>query len=293
MTATEEAVEHIGESKGIANHDHDMAHELSQRLDAVWRRLLLGLVCLMAPPSGVGAIIHTESSIFRDSFGGGEARVDLEIEDFGATRTWRYKITNLSFDPPLGRDGLEGGIELVQLFFPYPDDNLEGTGAAVDVSAPARFGHSNHGFPGNLLEFLSNPPGLRIGDEGLFAFTEVKFIGPYPSLSGGSLAPLGPHQIVRSNRLFLGDADEGDFDISLFNHILDGFISVPGDRVVLPEPSTLPLCVLGLSALIAVRARHHRRRGGDPDGKGSPAPSGASRRKRPGFQSRAPSRPNT
>ena len=37
MTATEQAVEHIGETKGIANHDHDMVHELSKRLDALWR----------------------------------------------------------------------------------------------------------------------------------------------------------------------------------------------------------------------------------------------------------------
>ena len=37
MTATEQAVEHIGETQGIANHDHDMVHELSKRLDALWR----------------------------------------------------------------------------------------------------------------------------------------------------------------------------------------------------------------------------------------------------------------
>ncbi len=29
--------EHIGESQGCANHDHDIVHELSRRLDAVWR----------------------------------------------------------------------------------------------------------------------------------------------------------------------------------------------------------------------------------------------------------------
>jgi hypothetical protein len=29
--------EHIGQSAGCANHDHDLVHELSRRLDAVWR----------------------------------------------------------------------------------------------------------------------------------------------------------------------------------------------------------------------------------------------------------------
>ncbi len=33
----EESMEHIGETKAIANHDHDMIHELSKRIDAVWR----------------------------------------------------------------------------------------------------------------------------------------------------------------------------------------------------------------------------------------------------------------
>ncbi len=33
----EKEMEHIGESKGAANHDHDMIHELSKRLDAYWR----------------------------------------------------------------------------------------------------------------------------------------------------------------------------------------------------------------------------------------------------------------
>ena len=38
MTTTmEQATEHIGESKAVANHDHDMIHELSKRIDAVWR----------------------------------------------------------------------------------------------------------------------------------------------------------------------------------------------------------------------------------------------------------------
>ncbi len=32
-----DAMEHIGESQGIANHDHDMIHDLSLRLDALWR----------------------------------------------------------------------------------------------------------------------------------------------------------------------------------------------------------------------------------------------------------------
>ena len=33
----EKEMEHLGESKGAANHDHDMIHDLSRRLDAYWR----------------------------------------------------------------------------------------------------------------------------------------------------------------------------------------------------------------------------------------------------------------
>jgi len=33
----EREMEHIGETKGMANHDHDVIHELSKRLDALWR----------------------------------------------------------------------------------------------------------------------------------------------------------------------------------------------------------------------------------------------------------------
>ena len=35
--ATTKEVAHIGESQGAANHDHDMVHELSKRLDSLWR----------------------------------------------------------------------------------------------------------------------------------------------------------------------------------------------------------------------------------------------------------------
>jgi hypothetical protein len=35
--AAEKTLEHIGESKGIEDHDHDLVHELSKRLDALWR----------------------------------------------------------------------------------------------------------------------------------------------------------------------------------------------------------------------------------------------------------------
>ncbi len=35
--AAQEQMEHIGESSAIADHDHDMIHELSKRIDAVWR----------------------------------------------------------------------------------------------------------------------------------------------------------------------------------------------------------------------------------------------------------------
>lgn len=32
-----EHIEHIGETKGCADHDHDLIHELSKRLDSLWR----------------------------------------------------------------------------------------------------------------------------------------------------------------------------------------------------------------------------------------------------------------
>jgi hypothetical protein len=35
--AAEKELAHIGETQGIADHDHDMIQELSQRLDSVWR----------------------------------------------------------------------------------------------------------------------------------------------------------------------------------------------------------------------------------------------------------------
>ena len=35
--AAEKEIAHIGESQGAADHDHDMIHELSKRLDALWR----------------------------------------------------------------------------------------------------------------------------------------------------------------------------------------------------------------------------------------------------------------
>jgi hypothetical protein len=34
--AVEASMEHIGETKALANHDRDMIHELSKRIDAVW-----------------------------------------------------------------------------------------------------------------------------------------------------------------------------------------------------------------------------------------------------------------
>jgi hypothetical protein len=34
---TEKEYEHIGETRGCEDHDHDVIHELSRRLDAVWR----------------------------------------------------------------------------------------------------------------------------------------------------------------------------------------------------------------------------------------------------------------
>ena len=36
-TTARKEMEHIGETKGMSDHDHDLIHELSKRLDAVWR----------------------------------------------------------------------------------------------------------------------------------------------------------------------------------------------------------------------------------------------------------------
>ena len=35
--AEEKEMEHIGETCGCADHDRDLVHELSKRLDALWR----------------------------------------------------------------------------------------------------------------------------------------------------------------------------------------------------------------------------------------------------------------
>ena len=35
--AAEKELKHIGESSGCADHDHDLIHELSKRLDSLWR----------------------------------------------------------------------------------------------------------------------------------------------------------------------------------------------------------------------------------------------------------------
>jgi hypothetical protein len=35
--AAEREMEHLGESTGCADHDHDLVHELSRRLDMLWR----------------------------------------------------------------------------------------------------------------------------------------------------------------------------------------------------------------------------------------------------------------
>jgi hypothetical protein len=36
-TTTEKEYQHIGETRGCEDHDHDLVHELSRRLDGVWR----------------------------------------------------------------------------------------------------------------------------------------------------------------------------------------------------------------------------------------------------------------
>jgi hypothetical protein len=35
--AAERELQHMGESSGCADHDHDLIHDLSRRLDAMWR----------------------------------------------------------------------------------------------------------------------------------------------------------------------------------------------------------------------------------------------------------------
>lgn len=35
--AAEREMKHIGETSGMADHDHDLVHELSTRLDSLWR----------------------------------------------------------------------------------------------------------------------------------------------------------------------------------------------------------------------------------------------------------------
>lgn len=35
--AAEQELKHLGETSGCADHDHDLVHELSRRLDMLWR----------------------------------------------------------------------------------------------------------------------------------------------------------------------------------------------------------------------------------------------------------------
>jgi hypothetical protein len=37
MLAAEKELKHLGETQGCADHDHDLVHELSRRLDMLWR----------------------------------------------------------------------------------------------------------------------------------------------------------------------------------------------------------------------------------------------------------------
>lgn len=37
MSSEHGSAEHIGDTSAIRDHDHDMVHDLSRRLDAVWR----------------------------------------------------------------------------------------------------------------------------------------------------------------------------------------------------------------------------------------------------------------
>jgi hypothetical protein len=35
--STDKEYQHLGETRGIEDHDHDLIHELSRRLDCLWR----------------------------------------------------------------------------------------------------------------------------------------------------------------------------------------------------------------------------------------------------------------
>jgi hypothetical protein len=35
--STDKEFEHLGETRGVEDHDHDLIHELSRRLDCLWR----------------------------------------------------------------------------------------------------------------------------------------------------------------------------------------------------------------------------------------------------------------
>lgn len=37
LRAYEREVQHLGETRGAKDHDHDMIHDLSRRLDMLWR----------------------------------------------------------------------------------------------------------------------------------------------------------------------------------------------------------------------------------------------------------------
>jgi len=37
ILAAEKELQHVGETSGCADHDHDLIHDLSKRLDALWR----------------------------------------------------------------------------------------------------------------------------------------------------------------------------------------------------------------------------------------------------------------
>lgn len=37
MTTVTEHYEHVGDTRGCQDHDHDLVHELSRRLDCLWR----------------------------------------------------------------------------------------------------------------------------------------------------------------------------------------------------------------------------------------------------------------
>ena len=60
--AAEKELQHLGETQGCADHDHDMVHELSRRLDAIWR-----YDQYIANAAGFFALSHHHRPVFNEN----------------------------------------------------------------------------------------------------------------------------------------------------------------------------------------------------------------------------------